>query len=928
MVGWGRNDYGQIDLPSGLTNVVALARGDFHSLALKDDGTVVAWGENAFGETDVPPGLTNAVAIAASTYDSMALRSDGTVLAWGDNGRGQTNVPIGLTNVVAIASDGDNCVVLQRDGTVIGWGDTDFLPPAGLSNVVAIGRRTALKNDGTLVTWGYGGQLASPSASSNFVSFSEGLDFGLALKANGTVIGWGSNDYGQTNVPSGLTGVLATAAGDNNSLALLSGGTVVGWGYNANGMHTVPAELTIATSHVVSIFAGPAHYLALNQDGGVVAWGENFNGETNVPPGLTNVIAISGGYGFSLALVNDGTPGIVWQSPSQTLNAGLPAVFSVRAVGPQPLAYQWQFNGTNLVGATDKSLALAKVQIGNQGVYNVVVSNFYGAISSSNVTLTVVPAPPTILVQPASQPMVRGGNPTFGVVAAGSDPLSYQWQFNGTNIAGATNPQLALTGIRASDAGNYQVTVSNVHGLMISSNAALTLVPSLVVAWGYDYYGQTNVPAALTNATSIAAGGFHSLAADGNGKVFAWGAGMTNGGLNPNYGQSIVSANATNKVVAIAGGGLHSLALNQSGRVIAWGDNSSGQTAIPTGLSNVVVVAIAAGRHHNLALKSDGTVAAWGDNSYNKAEVPAGLTNIIAVAGGNDHSLALNGGGKIFAWGDNYYGQTNTPSDLVALAVAAGGYHSLALKTDGTVVAWGDNSRGQTRIPAGLSNVVAIAAGAYHSIALKSDGTVVTWGAGLANDPLVSGYDYGQSIIPKGLTNVIAISGGWWHTLALINDGSPAVVRTIPNQTTTNGLNVTFRIDTVSPLPVSYQWQFNGTNIVGATNSLLTLTNVPLGSAGSYQCMVSNLNGSASSSSVMLNVMRSIPQFYDTSFANAGFNLHLNGFSGHGPVVIYASTNLQDWRSIFTNPPTTGTLQFLDSSATNRPLRFYRAIEQ
>ena len=95
VVAWGDNGYGQTDVPGGLSNVVAIAAGEYHSLALTAEGTVVAWGDNDYGQTNVPSGLSNVVAIAAGGYHSLALTAEGRVVAWGDNGYGQTNVPAG-----------------------------------------------------------------------------------------------------------------------------------------------------------------------------------------------------------------------------------------------------------------------------------------------------------------------------------------------------------------------------------------------------------------------------------------------------------------------------------------------------------------------------------------------------------------------------------------------------------------------------------------------------------------------------------------------------------------------------------------------------------------------------------------------------------------------------------------------------------------
>jgi hypothetical protein len=82
---------------------------------------------------------------------------------------------------------------------------------------------------------------------------------GLALKADGTVVGWGHNAYGQATPPAGLTGVAAIGARAHDSLALKADGTVVAWGYGVYGQTNVPAGLT----GVVAIAAGGYHNLAL-----------------------------------------------------------------------------------------------------------------------------------------------------------------------------------------------------------------------------------------------------------------------------------------------------------------------------------------------------------------------------------------------------------------------------------------------------------------------------------------------------------------------------------------------------------------------------------------------------------------------------------------------------------------------------------------
>ena len=345
---WGDNETGELGdntttrryLPVPVTatgvlagkTVVALAAGDFHSLALRSDGTVAAWGYNFFGEVgdntttnrQVPVAVNAAagvsalygktvVAIAAGGSHSLALCSNGTVAAWGYNGDGEL---------------GDNYV-------------------SAFQSHVPVAVNTA--------------SGVSALAGKTVVAVACGNEHNLALCSDGTVAAWGGNNYGQvgdnstTNRPvpvmvntasnvSALYGklVVAIAAGGAYSLALCGDGTVAAWGENGWGQlgdgdlidpHRMPVMVNAASNvsalygkTVVAIAAGYAHSLALCSDGTVAAWGENNYGQLgdntqtprNVPVAVnTNsglsalygktVVAIAAGYTHSLALCSDGT---------------------------------------------------------------------------------------------------------------------------------------------------------------------------------------------------------------------------------------------------------------------------------------------------------------------------------------------------------------------------------------------------------------------------------------------------------------------------------------------------------------------------------------------------------------------------------------------------------------------------------------------
>jgi len=793
VVGWGDDSYGQLDAPAGLSNVVAITTGWYHSVALKNDGTVVAWGYDGNGQTNVPADLIGVTAISAGAggYHTLAI-SPVKILAWpqnqtaaagGDatftvtaisaepavgfayqwlyNGQaiiGATNATLTLSGVQAgdagmysveiITGVGATISPLARldvwsPGYVWAWGadwDGQADVPAGLSNVVAVSggdsHSLVLQNDGTITGWGDDsyGQIDIPSGLSDVMAISAGGWHNLALQEDGTVVAWGSDIYGETDVPAGLTNVVSIATGWSHSLALRNDGTVVGWGYDDDGEIDVPAGL----NNVVAIAANGWHSMALKSDGTVVGWGANWSGQTNTPAGLSNVVAIAAGAYHSLALKADGTV-VGWGDDSLgsvDIPVGLSNVVAIAANGA--FSYALKSDGT-MVGWGDDSEGQTDIPAGLSNVVAAAGGWGHGlAISLEGYT-----------VPPQGQTVYAGGTVTFAAPAAGT-MATYQWQYNGQAIAGATNALLTLGGVQVGDAGLYSVVVTTWAGTTVSPLARLDVwSPGYVWAWGADWSGQTDVPAGLSNVVAVAGGDYNSLALKNDGTVLGWG--------DDSSGAIDIPAGLSN-VVAIVGGDDQSLALKEDGTVVGWGGDWGGDIDIPAGLSNVV--GIAAGEYYSLALKSDGTVLGWGNNDYGQTNIPAGLSNVVAIAAGWDHNLALKGDGTVVGWGDDYYGESDIPAGLSNVVnVAVGAYYSLALKNDGTVVGWGADDSGQTNIPAGLTNVVAITAGWFHALALKNDGTVVGWG----------GDSYGQLDIPAGLTGVTAISAGAgsYHSLAL-----------------------------------------------------------------------------------------------------------------------------------------------------------------
>ena len=305
VVTWGTtNNYGLGNVPVDLTNVVAIAAGDSHSVALKANGRVVAWGNNFYGQTNVPASLSNVVAIAAAWQHTVALRSNGTVVAWGTWG---TNVPAGLSNVVAVAAGDFHSAALKADGTVVAWSDYQYIN-SSVTNV--------------------------PADVTNAIAITGGGSFTAILKADRKVFTWGSSG---ASYPAGMTNGAAISGNEFPLLMLKADGKVVG-----NGAMVPPTTVT----NVVGIAAGRYHALALRADGTVTNWTVS----PTTPAGLSNVLVVASGQNHCLAIIDVGQPlprasltGAQWKS--NTFSFTLPTQSGrVYAAGIQKFTDRFQLD--------------------------------------------------------------------------------------------------------------------------------------------------------------------------------------------------------------------------------------------------------------------------------------------------------------------------------------------------------------------------------------------------------------------------------------------------------------------------------------------------------------------------------------------------------------------------------------------------------
>lgn len=193
---------------------------------------------------------------------------------------------------------------------------------------------------------------------------------------------------------------------------------------------------------------------------------------------VTNSFGAISSIRATLTVLPPTPPVILSQPQSQLVPEGRNLYLAVIATNLLPLEYQWRHDRTNTVGATNAILAIDSASTNDAGIYTVLVSTKFLSVTSSPAILTVGSALlPSILIQPKDVQVNEGSEANFSVLPAGGPPFTYQWQFEGIDLPGATNSSLGLGPLSIARAGNYTVKVSNSLGAVMSEQAALTVKP-------------------------------------------------------------------------------------------------------------------------------------------------------------------------------------------------------------------------------------------------------------------------------------------------------------------------------------------------------------------------------------------------------------------------------------------------------------------
>ncbi len=510
-------------------------------------------------------------------------------------------------------------------------------------------------------------------------------------------------------------------------------------------------------------------------------------------------------------------PYFISQPSSQTVTNGADVAISASAGGQAPLNYQWRFNGTNLApggnasGTTSSTLTLTSVTFGNAGNYTVVVTNNYGAATSSVAVLTVV-FPPSISAQPANQSVLAGGSALFSATVTGASPLTYQWRQNGTNVAdggnitGATSNVLSIISVTTNNAGSYTLRVTNLYGAVTSSVATLTvLLPAAI-----------SVPPAGQTIQCGSNAGFNVSATGTAPVTYQW-------SLD---GSAITGATNSSLLLTNVHLPSHTVA------VVVTNLYGSATSSVPLTVQDTLAPAIALIGADPLYVELGSAYVEPGATAYDICAGTVGVSINGAVSTGTVSTntvtyTATDGSGNTGSVTRVVFVRDTTPPAILW------SFTNLVLAADSNCVAAMPDVTGTNFILAtDWSGVVTITQNVTNNTSLPLGTNMVVLAAADASGN--TAYSTNQIIVQ--------------------DQTAPRILAQPQNQAGQTGGSASFSVSATACTPLSYQWLFDDGALPGQTNALLVLSNLTAGAAGSYSVVVTGSGGATTSAAAVLTI--------------------------------------------------------------------------
>lgn len=645
-----------------------------------------------------------------------------------------------------------------------------------------------------------------------------------------------------------------------------------------------------------------------------------------------------------VSLAVNGPPLITLHPVSVTVSNNQNAQFTMGAVGPAPLTYQWRFNGQPIVdggkfsGATTSQLVVSNAVGTNEGIFDVIVSNAFGASAPSSPAQLLVNRPPTITQPPVAQVVIQGQTLSLTVVADGTQPLTYQWKRDGTNLAnggrisGANTATLTIQNAQLADApGNsgYSVAVTNAFAPGVVSSIAYPSViapgalrPDFVTALSgtvSDIAPAANGDFLLAGDLSSSIGGFFTSDAA---RVRADGTVLTNFSSSGSGGSAVVSSVREMLNGQAFVGGFFStwipgnrqwlVRLNTNGstdtnfthtigspvkRILRLADGkllvASGSSGFNTGnvyrynadgtadgtFTNVTL----SGQLFDMALQSDGKIIVSGAFGLRRINADGTGQAAFGAAGANIPTVHVGPDDKVYFSDNNGTSLTRFNADGTADG-------SFTATLDGHVYGMAFLSGGRMAIVGSFNNVNGTL---MPKIALLESNGARSAGFTSTYAPVVANILY--AIRPLG-DGTALVGGNIQLTLPGTQRGlqrvqldaavptPPTITQAPQSLTRAVGSSASFTVQASGfGGPFSYVWKkdgvalVNGGVVAGQGTGTLTIGNVQTNNAGFYTVEISSLNGTTLSLPAGLSAYLPPP---------AGIDLVLNStFNSNVPLV-------------------------------------------